>query len=76
MVNWERLKGHWKQLQGVVQEKWGKLTGNELERIAGEREQLIGKLQEKYGLEKEMAELQLHDLLDELIRRLDRRQKV
>lgn len=75
-MNWERLKGNWKQLKGAVREKWGKLTDNELERIAGEREQLVGKLQEKYGLEKELAEQQLHDLLDDQLRRLDRRQKV
>jgi len=73
-MNWERLQGNWQQLKGTLREKWGKLTDSDLDRIAGQREQLVGKLQEKYGLAKEEAERQLHDLLDEQIRNIEKHQ--
>ena len=50
-MNWDQIKGDWKQMTGKVKEKWGKLTDNELTVIAGQREQLVGVLQERYGYE-------------------------
>ncbi len=47
------LSGQWKQLRGKVQEKWGKLTNDDLDQIDGQRDQLIGKLQERYGRERD-----------------------
>ena len=64
IMNWDRVKGNWKQLKEKVQEKWGKLTDNELDQIDGRREQLLGKLQERYGLAKEQAEKDLETLLE------------
>ena len=58
-MNWERVEGNWKQLQGKVQEQWGKLTNDDLDVVAGRREQLSGKLQERYGIAKDEAEKQL-----------------
>lgn len=55
-MNWDQLEGKWKQLKGMVTERWGKLTDDDLDVIAGRRDQLIGKLQEKYGLAREAAE--------------------
>lgn len=62
-MNWDRIKGQWKQLKGNLREKWGKLTDNELDQIAGQRDQLLGKLEEKYGLAKEQAERELDEML-------------
>jgi uncharacterized protein YjbJ (UPF0337 family) len=36
-MNWDQIKGDWKQMTGKVKEKWGKLTDNELTVIAGQR---------------------------------------
>jgi uncharacterized protein YjbJ (UPF0337 family) len=55
-MNSDRVKGDWKQLKGKLQEKWGKLTDDDLDVIAGKAEQLVGKLQERYGLQREQAE--------------------
>jgi len=55
-MNWDRIEGKWKQLTGSVQERWGKLTDNDLETIAGKKDQLIGRIQERYGLAKAEAE--------------------
>ncbi len=61
-MNRDTFEGNWKQFKGKVQEKWGKLTDDDLDVIAGRREQLIGKIQERYGLAKEAAEQELSEL--------------
>ena len=58
-MNWDQVSGNWKQFKGVVKEKWGKLTDDDLDVISGKRDQLIGKLQEKYGIAKDEAEKEL-----------------
>src|ERR1051325_8743182 len=47
-MNWDTIEGNWKQFKGHVQEKWGKLTDDNLDAIAGKREQLAGKIEETY----------------------------
>ncbi|RYG35320.1 CsbD family protein, partial [bacterium] len=47
-MNWDIVKGNWKQLTGKLREEWGDLTDNEYEEIAGNKDQLVGKLQAKY----------------------------
>jgi uncharacterized protein YjbJ (UPF0337 family) len=58
-MNWDQIKGKWKQAKGVAQQKWGKLTNDDLDVIAGKREELVGKVQERYGIAKEQAEDQV-----------------
>jgi uncharacterized protein YjbJ (UPF0337 family) len=55
-MNWDIIKGKWKQMTGSVKERWGKLTDNDLTTIGGMRDQLVGKLQERYGYAKDQAE--------------------
>jgi uncharacterized protein YjbJ (UPF0337 family) len=66
-MNWNQIEGSWKQAQGRVREKWGKLTDDDLELIAGKRDQLVGVLQRKYGegrdeIERQVAEFERADL--------------
>jgi len=58
-MNWDIVKGKWKQATGSAKTQWGKLTDDELTQIEGNRDKLIGKVQEKYGLAKEEAEKQV-----------------
>ncbi len=58
-MNWDIIKGDWKQFKGQVQEQWGKLTDDNLDQIEGKRDQLTGKIQEAYGVTKEQAEQQV-----------------
>jgi len=58
-MNWDRIRGNWKQVTGKVQAQWGKLTDDDLEVVAGHRDQLAGKIQERYGIAKDEAERQL-----------------
>lgn len=55
-MNWDQVKGKWKEMTGKVKEEWGDLTDDEIAEAAGEREQLVGKIQAKYGKSKEQAE--------------------
>lgn len=54
-MNTDTLKGQWKQLRGHVQQKWGKLTNDDLDQAEGNAEILAGKIQERYGRSKEEA---------------------
>lgn len=58
-MNWDQVKGGWKQLQGQIKSKWGKLTDDDLTVVEGKRDQLAGVLQQKYGMAKEQAEKEL-----------------
>ena len=53
-MDWNLIEGNWKQAQGKIKEKWGKLTEDDLTKINGQREQLEGILQQRYGLAKEI----------------------
>ncbi len=59
------LQGNWKKLKGMVKEKWGELTNDEMDQIQGKTEQLIGKLQEKYGYTKQKAEEEVNTFLED-----------
>ena len=60
-MNWDTIKGDWKQFSGKVKEQWGNLTDDDLTKINGQREQLEGKLQERYGYAKERAKKEVDD---------------
>jgi uncharacterized protein YjbJ (UPF0337 family) len=58
-MNWDTVKGDWKQFKGKVKEQWGKLTDEDLTRIEGRRDQLAGAIQKRYGIEKDEADKQV-----------------
>lgn len=58
-MNWDVVKGNWKQWQGEMQRQWGKLTNDDLDVIEGDRAKLAGILQEKYGRTKDMIEREI-----------------
>ncbi|RCS23476.1 CsbD family protein [Phyllobacterium salinisoli] len=60
-MNWDQIKGQWKQMQGSVRKQWGKLTDDDLEQAKGSRDQLVGRIQERYGIAKEAAEREVDD---------------
>lgn len=55
-MNTDTLEGNWKQIRGKAQEKWGKLTNDDLDVINGKKDQLTGKIQERYGKSRDEAE--------------------
>ena len=60
-MNWDTVKGDWKQLSGKVRERWGELTDDEIEQARGDRDQLAGKIQKRYGVTKEEAQKQVDE---------------
>ena len=65
-MNWDQIKGQWKQFSGSAKERWGKLTDDDLTRIDGRREELEGILQERYGVAKEDANRQIDEFCESL----------
>ncbi|HKW16453.1 MAG TPA: CsbD family protein [Terriglobales bacterium] len=60
-MNWDQLKGKWKQMSGDAKTRWGKLTDDDLKVIGGERDKLVGHIQERYGIQKEQAQREVDD---------------
>lgn len=60
-MNNDRIKGQWKQLQGKLKARWGKLTDDDLTVADGNAQYLAGKLQERYGIAKDEAERQVRE---------------
>src|SRR5215813_13534266 len=64
-MDWNRIEGNWKQAQGRIKEKWGKLTDDDLTMINGRREQLEGIIQQRYGLARDMVRKDVDALVEE-----------
>jgi uncharacterized protein YjbJ (UPF0337 family) len=62
-MNRDILKGQWKQLQGRIRQRWGRLSDDDLAQIEGDRDMLMGKIQEYYGRSREQAEKDLEEWL-------------
>lgn len=65
-MNWDQIKGDWKQLGPKLKEKWKKLTDADLRTIAGKRNQLEDVLRDRYGYEKDRAVMELDKFADRL----------
>jgi uncharacterized protein YjbJ (UPF0337 family) len=74
-MNWDEVKGQWKEIKGSVREKWGKLTDDDLESIAGKKDRLLGKIQGYYGHKKEVAEKEVDGFFSGLNKGLDKTKK-
>lgn len=63
-MNDQTLKGSWNEVRGLIREKWGQLTDDEVERTGGNLEQLLGLIQRKTGEGREKIEKFLDNALD------------
>ena len=55
-MNWDQIAGNWKQFKGHVQEKWGKLTDDDLQFAEGKNDELFGRIQKRTGETREAVE--------------------
>ena len=60
-MNWDTIKGNWKQMKGDLRKVWADLTDDDLAKIEGDRDKLIGTLQTRYGIARDEAEKQVKD---------------
>ncbi len=65
-MNWDQVEGKWTTLKGKAQQRWGKLTEDDLQVIEGRREELIGRLQNRYGDNKEKLEKEVDAWMDSI----------
>jgi uncharacterized protein YjbJ (UPF0337 family) len=63
-MNWDEIKGSWREQKGRLKEKWGELTDDDLDRIEGKRDQLLGILQQRYGKTRDAAEREVREFED------------
>ncbi|HEY5156434.1 MAG TPA: CsbD family protein [Anaerolineales bacterium] len=57
------LAGKWHEVKGLVRQRWGKLTDDDLIRLSGKTEELAGLLQQRYGYGKAQAENEINGWL-------------
>ena len=62
-MNWDRIQGNWTEFKGKVQQKWGKLTDDDVDVIEGKRKELSGRLQQRYGYAQDQAEKEIDSWL-------------
>ena len=60
-MNNDIIQGKWRQLKGSLQQKWGKLTDDDLDRLDGNQQYLSGKLQERYGWARDEADREIRE---------------
>ncbi|MBD63718.1 MAG: hypothetical protein CME62_00800 [Halobacteriovoraceae bacterium] len=65
-MNNDQFEGKWKEMKGKVQQKWGKLTDDDMDRIEGKRTELEGRVQERYGRTKDEAKREVDDFIHRL----------
>ncbi|MFC6441650.1 CsbD family protein [Bowmanella sp. JS7-9] len=58
-----RIEGNWNEVKGKIQQRWGRLTDDDLEVIDGYRNELVGKIQEYYGYSRDQAEYEVDKYL-------------
>ncbi|MAD76841.1 MAG: general stress protein CsbD [Rheinheimera sp.] len=63
-MNSDIAEGKWRQMKGSVQEKWGKLTDDDVDQVEGNFEKFCGKMQERYGMSRDQAEKEFNRLKD------------
>jgi uncharacterized protein YjbJ (UPF0337 family) len=70
-MNKELFSARFKQFQGEIKQRWGKLTDDDLTRAEGHWDKFVGLLEERYGYARAKAESELEDFLDELEGEMD-----
>jgi uncharacterized protein YjbJ (UPF0337 family) len=64
VMNEDILQGKWKELRGKVRQRWGKVTGDDVEQLKGTHEELVGLLQKRYGYERKQAAKEVQEWIN------------
>lgn len=64
-MNIDIIKGNWKEVKGLLQKQWGRLTDDEVARMNGTYEELEGYLQKKYGYRKDRIKKEIEQFIRE-----------
>lgn len=55
-MNKLEIKGDWNITKGKLQQKWAKLTDDDLQYVEGKQEELLGRIQKRTGETREVVE--------------------
>ena len=64
-MNKDIIKGHWNEVKGKLKQQWGDLTDDEISKMEGNYDELKGILQQKYGYERDKAEEEIENFVDD-----------
>ena len=62
MVNQQMLEGSWNEIKGKLRNKWGQLTGDDLQSAHGNVDELVGLIQRKTGESRDAIQQYLEEL--------------
>ncbi len=60
-MNKQTIQGNWQQFKGKAQQRWGKLTNDDLDVVQGKRQEIEGKLRERYGWAEDRVKKELDE---------------
>lgn len=63
MVTAQEIKGHWKDVQGKLRQRWSELTDNEVGEFSGDVHELVARIQRKTGEASDSVEQYLKQIL-------------
>ena len=63
-MNTLEIKGDWNITKGKLQQKWAKLTNDDLLYVDGKNDELFGRIQKRTGETREAVEKAVKDLSD------------
>lgn len=69
-MNSSLLEGKWDEVRGKIQQKWSRLTDDEVGRAKGSWNELSGIIQQRYGKTRDAVSKEIEDFEKELKRKL------
>jgi uncharacterized protein YjbJ (UPF0337 family) len=60
-MDWNRIQENWIRINRRVQQRWGKLTDEDLAPVCDQRDQLKLRIQHRYGVARDEAERQIRN---------------
>jgi uncharacterized protein YjbJ (UPF0337 family) len=61
-MDWNLIGGHRAYFDGLLRERWSRLTDDDVRLIAGDRDALVSRIQERYEVPRQVAERQVEDM--------------
>jgi uncharacterized protein YjbJ (UPF0337 family) len=60
-MSWEDIEQRWERYRGQLQDRWGRLTEDDLETARASRNDLVERVRDRYGIDRDMAERHVDD---------------
>jgi uncharacterized protein YjbJ (UPF0337 family) len=64
-MNSDMVSARWNDLRGQAQQRWGRLTGSDLDEVQGQTTRLMGLIQDRYGYSRWKAQREVNRFLNQ-----------